>query len=141
LFGGVLASGQLVSDTWEWDTGTRTWERRTPVQTPPPRSDAIAVYDAIAGHVMMFGGRGASNAVLDDVWTYGFVSSAEPAEVCTDQSDTDHDGLAGCADPDCWGRCTPTCPPGTTCDPAHAHCGDGTCSVIETHALCPADCP
>jgi hypothetical protein len=33
-------------------------------------------------------------------------------ELC-DGSDGDGDGLVDCADPDCWWRCTPACPPGT----------------------------
>jgi hypothetical protein len=102
-------------------------------------SRRIGIYDAAQGHTTMFGGR-VANEVLDDVWVYGFASSVEPSEAC-DGTDADGDGLVGCADPDCWARCTPHCPPGTTCDPAQPHCGDGTCSAVESHALCPQDCP
>ena len=54
--------------------------------------------------------------------------------------DDDGDGLAGCDDPDCWSRCTPTCLPGAICDDALPHCGDGACGAREDYALCPTDC-
>ena len=52
----------------------------------------------------------------------------------------DGDELAGCDDPDCWGRCAPRCPPGTSCAPTAPQCGDGTCSSIEDYLVCPEDC-
>jgi cysteine-rich repeat protein len=36
-------------------------------------------------------------------------------ESCGDDQDLDTDGLAGCADPDCWMICGPACPLATTC--------------------------
>src|SRR5262249_5576457 len=66
LHGGALDNGQLLDDTWEWDTGTLAWTQRHPVQTPPVRQDATYVYDALHGHIMMFGGVGPTGR-LDDV--------------------------------------------------------------------------
>jgi hypothetical protein len=67
--------------------------------------------------------------------------------VCLGGFDGDGDGLIGCDDPDCWGRCTPLCPPDSTpdwpddCDTALPHCGDGVCNPnLETQRLCPGDC-
>ena len=55
--------------------------------------------------------------------------------------DSDFDGLVGCKDPDCSGRCSPFCPPGTTCDDTLPHCGDGVCNpTLESCELCPQDC-
>ncbi|MFN0249969.1 MAG: hypothetical protein ACKV2T_24005 [Kofleriaceae bacterium] len=51
------------------------------------------------------------------------------SETCLLGNDHDGDGLAGCADPDCWARC---------------NCGDGTISVLENCHNCPLDvgaCP
>jgi cysteine-rich repeat protein len=42
-------------------------------------------------------------------------TSATPLETCNAGEDADGDGLADCADPDCWWACTPACPPYTTC--------------------------
>ena len=76
-----------------------------------------------------------------------FVLSWESAstEVCQLATDHDGDGLAGCADADCWGRCAPSCFPGSpaTCQAAHG-CGDGVRSSLETCHSCPQDvgaCP
>jgi cysteine-rich repeat protein len=41
--------------------------------------------------------------------------SATPVETCAAADDADGDGLAGCADPDCWWQCTPACLPYTSC--------------------------
>ncbi len=66
-------------------------------------------------------------------------------ERCDDGTDFDDDGLTGCADPDCFGRCYPTC--STTysgpCDRATGpRCGDATCdTAFEDYLLCPRDCP
>jgi len=67
-------------------------------------------------------------------------TSTTPDEDCPSDADTDGDGLAGCGDPDCWGRCTPLCPPFSTCTMPTPGCGDGVCDPLETHALCPVDC-
>ena len=66
--------------------------------------------------------------------------SGETDEHC-DGGDADGDGLARCAAPDCWWRCTPQCPRYAACEPAAPRCGDGACSALEDAALCPADCP
>jgi hypothetical protein len=58
--------------------------------------------------------------------------------------DTDEDGAAGCADPDCWWRCDPMCSPTTpasACSADRPRCGDGVCSApLENPAICPSDC-
>jgi len=61
-------------------------------------------------------------------------------ESCIVPVDLDGDGLAGCADPDCWMVCNPTCSPGVACDAAAPHCGDATCDAVETCRMCPQDC-
>lgn len=88
------------------------------------------------------GSTASSQPVTDDdaVWRLSWDSDT-PDEVCELDLDTDGDGLAGCADPDCWLLCTPTCMPGLTCDPAAPHCGDGTCDPAHENCRnCPSDC-
>jgi hypothetical protein len=54
-------------------------------------------------------------------------------------TDSDGDGRTGCADPDCWGRCSPLCPPGETCTPGAPHGGDGVRGAVEDSSICPDD--
>jgi hypothetical protein len=64
--------------------------------------------------------------------------SGAATDACT-RTDHDGDGLAGCADPDCWPTCAPACPPGVACE--GATCGDGTCDAPrEGCDSCAADC-
>jgi cysteine-rich repeat protein len=83
--------------------------------------------------------------VLDDsagqLWQVRWDVPNELEESCVAGEDADGDGLAGCADPDCWGYCTPFCPPGAPCDPSLPHCGDGQCNADLEQAACPQDCP
>ena len=134
LFGGL--SGEHFSDTWEWN-GVR-WQKLESVIEPNPRMQHVMAYDPIRGELVVFGGQVFLTAQPDTV-AHRFASRAFPADACVDV-DTDGDKLAGCDDPDCWGRCTPQCPPGAPCDPAAPHCGDGECSVLEDRRLCPVDC-
>ncbi len=88
------------------------------------------------GAVILGGGNGAST--LRELLLVRHDAGA-PAETCAG-ADTDGDGLAGCADPDCWYACTPTCMPGVTCTDPPLLCGNSTCDASETCASCEADC-
>jgi hypothetical protein len=123
LFGGH-SRFRAESDLWEWDGVT--WAPRTPSAAPPPRSGAAGVYDPIHGELIVVGGTLGAGSSLDDLWAARFASVTSPADRCVDV-DTDGDGLAGCADPDCSARC--------------AYCGDGTCDPVESYLICPGDCP
>jgi hypothetical protein len=137
VFGGF---GTLFfNDVWEWD-GT-TW---TPVVVPPGppiRAGSTMMYDTRRRELVVFGGVGISGE-NSELWSLRYSDLATPDEACVDSTaDDDHDGLAGCADPDCWGRCSPTCPPATSCTTDAPHCGDGTCGPVEDRKICPQDCP
>jgi cysteine-rich repeat protein len=134
LTGGKRALG-FVDETWEWD-GTN-WSRVMTAQAAGPR-DAI-VYDAVDHRIMTFGGYGFAGGT-DATRVLEYRSPTEPKERCIlGDADEDQDGLAGCADPDCWPVCDPLCSPGVmSC--AGPRCGDGTCSSLEAAALCPQDC-
>ena len=135
LFGGATASAEQLDDTSEWDG---TWHELQSALRPAPRNGHAMAYDSIAGAMMVFGGSG-SNA-LYEAYAHRFESVGDAPDGCI-ETDLDGDGLVGCADPDCWGRCQPTCPPATTCDLAQPHSGDGSCSAVENHHICPLDCP
>ncbi len=138
----VLYGGQnslFYDDVWEWD-GT-SWTQLTPQSTAHERSYGGAVYDAIGRRVIVVGGYGIVG-VFDDNVALAYATSTTQSERCVlATEDADGDGLAGCADPDCWGRCAPLCPPGLPCDPSTPHCGDGTCDPVEDAFICPSDCP
>lgn len=73
-----------------------------------------------------------------ELWEFGW---GDVNETCVSGLDGDHDGLVGCEDPDCWGRCTPECPPNSSCSVDADRCGDGTCNpALESPRLCPQDC-
>jgi hypothetical protein len=143
LFGGHDLSqtqAQGFGDTWEWD-GTK-WTRRLVAVAPSPRSCFTLAYDALHARVIEYGGIDSINNVLADTYSYGFTSTAVPRDGC-DELDSDGDGLIGCADPDCWSRCDPLCPPGgfVACDADRPRCGDGVCNHdLEDYRLCPSDC-
>jgi cysteine-rich repeat protein len=111
------------------------WEA-APSELAPPAADRHALaYDAWSRRLVSHGSD-------DATWAFAFINGAYPPEVCAgDELDSDGDGLAGCADPDCWARCTPTCPPDASCSDDAPRCGDGACAPgLEDAALCPADC-
>lgn len=123
--------------TWELDG--LVWRRRPTAQLGP-QSGTQMVYDAIGLRALMI----QSPIVI----AHAHSSAADPPDACLAGIDSDGDGLIACgdgvtlADPDCWGTCTPTCPPATSCDPGAPRCGDGACDQPrEDAARCPADCP
>ncbi len=147
LFGGTqrfllsaLDDGSNIDDVWELDGVT--WREYTPIALLPSPSDrraAALVYDTSRQHAVLFGGS--AGGVSSQTWTFGFPDIVV-AEACSSGIDYDGDGVVGCADSDCWGVCTPLCPPAVnvaTC-PATSTCGDGVCTVVEDCRSCPADC-
>jgi hypothetical protein len=131
------------SDTWELrrDGASRvfTW---TPLSTQSPAFSGSMAYDRAREQMVMVEGFGATGivGVPAPLWTFRYESTA-PAETCRFGFDGDGDQRLACADPDCWGYCTPFCPPTLpTCDPTLPHCGDATCDAIEDCRSCPADC-
>ena len=102
--------------------GLDTWERSIASWTPHPKlpfdfAVTSAGYDPIAGELVVAGIVGTDNyhAAVSVVARRRF-ASATPDESCLDPAtDADGDGLAGCADPDCYWACDPACPPFVSC--------------------------
>ena len=136
LFGGLAFSS--VSDSWEL-VGS-TWTAQSPVVLPPARWRHALAYDAIHHAAVVFSGKHAGPTAAD-TWVRDFESAVRPPERCMRATeDSDGDGLAGCADPDCFARCAPICPPGAPCPTGYPSCGDGSCARVEDYLICPADC-
>ena len=71
LFGGCSATQcPAPADTWKYAGGFWTNLGATVGPQPPPRSFATMVYDSRDGYVLLFGGRGASGAPLNDTWSF-----------------------------------------------------------------------
>jgi cysteine-rich repeat protein len=138
--GGTTQSETALGDTWSW---SGDWEFVSTAESPPARATHVMFTNPSGPGVIEFGGGTtfiSPGTPFADTWLLEWISHA-PRESCVTSVDLDDDGLAGCADPDCWYACTPTCAPGTTCDPAAPRCGDGVCSAEhENCRICAADC-
>ncbi|MFN0246824.1 MAG: kelch repeat-containing protein [Kofleriaceae bacterium] len=133
LFGGRTDVG-VSNETWEWRGAE--WERFGTGFTTTARAGAAAARD-VSGAIVVFAGTNGESNIPGLIQLHSEIGF-EPIERCLADADEDLDGLAGCADPDCWGRCHPMCQYGVEC--AGPRCGDGTCSVLEDYRVCPNDC-
>ena len=142
LIGGEAREASSVKprgDAWEW-SGT-TWQAIPAAPTFRTRHVAVGSFEG--------GGVTTLLGTADDLITpFGperLAWGGGATEPSTTRADADGDGQLGCADADSWRVCRPLCVPSDPACPDPAappgpHCGDGTCSVLETPQLCPADC-
>lgn len=142
LFGGYGEAGPQ-HDTWLYHDGA--WQLLLTAIRPVVRTKHALAHDPVRNRVVLFGGQSATASSLHDTWELTFASASAPPDRCLDASlDSDSDGFAGCADPDCAYRCSPLCPALATCDqPTAPRCGDGVCDsyhLREDALLCPSDC-
>lgn len=57
VFGGAdVFGGEVMGDTWAYDTNTNTWEEMTPAVSPPARAGHAMWYDPVADLSFVFGG-------------------------------------------------------------------------------------
>ncbi len=69
LFGGRDALGAVLGDTWSFDGAA--WIAKGVVgSTPSARRDHALAYDPARARIVLFGGVGASGAVLGDTWEW-----------------------------------------------------------------------
>lgn len=138
LFGGGASFGSgspFSNETWEWDGST--WSFLVTSTTPSPRRDQRLVSSPSGAGVAMLGGQRADNLATEDRRLER--ASMDPDQTCSAPIDDDGDGLAGCADLDCWVTCSAWCPPGAPCASTAPYCGDGICHASESCGMC-ADC-
>jgi cysteine-rich repeat protein len=140
LFGGSGVNGQKFNDTWV--LAEDSWILVALPGDLLPRNEHAMGYDAAAAKTIVFGGAH-QFAVSNETWSFRYEAEGTPDENCSLHVDADGDGQPGCEDPDCWGVCTPYCPPrsGEACEPAPG-CGDTLCNAaLENCDNCPSDCP
>jgi Galactose oxidase, central domain len=111
-------AGPRLGDTWEFRDDQ--WDELFTASSPPARHGGAAAYDVATSTMMLFGGSNVG--YLNDTWLLRWSGAPDqpqdcPAATLPPAGDTDGDGLDSEADPDCWWRRTPLCPPGTSCLP------------------------
>lgn len=132
-----------LPDTWEWDGAT--WSAVIGAGAPPLRVSPMVLPDPGGAGVTLMDGDvqpdiSRAKGSFGDFWRMRFDGGGD-YEACIGGADTDGDGAAGCADPDCWGWCAPMCPPGAPCDPTWPRCGDTVCDPARENCRnCPNDC-
>jgi hypothetical protein len=66
MFGGVTNSySTYLCDTWEWQSGSRTWKQLFPASSPACTGGAGMVTDSGRAKVLLFGGENADNTVWE----------------------------------------------------------------------------
>ncbi|HTR55257.1 MAG TPA: DUF4215 domain-containing protein [Kofleriaceae bacterium] len=109
--GGAVLIAPETGAVWERRSGT--WLQRETLPLIPIQDIPSAyAYDPSDGSLAMLANLGYDTGALVAVRKW---SSSTPFESCNPGEDLDGDGLAGCDDPDCYWRCTPSCLPYTTC--------------------------
>jgi cysteine-rich repeat protein len=97
----------FTSPTALWERTGQAWNELD--SAPVAISIDSASYSDPDGRLIVMGSLGARMLLTRQL------ASSLPTETCQPDVDADLDGLAGCADPDCWWSCNAACPPYATC--------------------------
>jgi len=69
LFGGYSPDGSYLNDTWILNLSTNSWTNRTPMYSPPGRSNSSMAFDSVNGVIILFGGL-TTSGIKNDTWIY-----------------------------------------------------------------------
>ncbi len=93
VFGGIDDQGNLLNDLWSYSPATQTWKQlntSTPTtgvcrssNMPAPRMNAAMVWDSVDQQILLYGGLGASNHYLGDLWSYSPTTGTWAALACS----------------------------------------------------------
>jgi hypothetical protein len=92
VFGGIDDTGHLLNDLWSYSPVTGQWKLLTAAgapgtcsngSSPPPRMDAAMVWDNVDQQVLLYGGLGANNHYLDDLWSFAPATGSWTAVACS----------------------------------------------------------
>ncbi len=70
MLGGGDSNGQLLNDTWAYDTNTDTWTEMSS-EGPAMSLGSRLAYDADSDRIILFGGSD-WNSLMNDTWAYDF---------------------------------------------------------------------
>ena len=65
----------MTGETWAYQFGTRSWEKKEPMRTPTSKWGHQLVHDAESDRVLLFGGADGTDAaapILDETWAYDY---------------------------------------------------------------------
>jgi N-acetylneuraminic acid mutarotase len=71
LFGGAHGTA-FLDDTWIYDCPNNQWTQVFPETKPPIRHSHAMIYDSENQKVILFGGYGAGDILLNDTWIYDY---------------------------------------------------------------------
>lgn len=110
----ALQTSSIIFVPEDGNAGSQLWERRAgafrEIGELPFSGGFVGAVEAGRGRLVIEISEGEGVVFLERQLT-----SSLPDETCAPTDDADGDGLAGCADPDCWQTCGPACPLATTC--------------------------
>jgi len=71
MFGGTIANGQLIDETWTWNGSAQTWTQLTSTNnaTTWPAARVNHMMASNGTNVVMFGGKG-NNSLYNDAWSF-----------------------------------------------------------------------
>ncbi len=80
VFGGIDDQGNLLNDLWSYNPATQSWRELNAStgtvgschgsNVPAPRMNAAMVWDSVDHQILLYGGLGANNHYLGDLWSY-----------------------------------------------------------------------
>ena len=86
VFGGIDSSGNLLNDLWSYNPVSGQWSQVNNANStsgtcanstwPAPRMNAAMVWDSVHQQILLYGGGGANNRYLGDLWSYSPSSGA-----------------------------------------------------------------
>lgn len=69
----------LKGETWVYHVGSRSWEKRCPLEAPSARYGQRMIYEAHTGRVLLFGGftdRNVDAPQLNQTWAYDYTADS-----------------------------------------------------------------
>src|SRR5260370_41304784 len=93
VFGGIEEQGNLLNGLWSYSPATATWKELSASNSsvgtcqgsnmPVPRMNAAMVWDSIDQQILLYGGLGAGNHYLGDLWSYSPASGTWTTLACS----------------------------------------------------------
>ncbi len=93
VFGGLDDQGNLLNDLWSYNPATQTWKELNAStgavgschgsNIPASRMNAAMVWDSADQQILLYGGLGANNHYLGDLWSYSPGAGTWTAIACS----------------------------------------------------------